>query len=63
MLVKHRRARIKRRGALFACLTTRAVNIKVVEGLEADSFINTLVRCINRKATSEGITSGCGPTL
>ena len=60
ILVKHRRARIKRWGAVFTCLTTCSVYIEVVEGLDKDSFINTLVRFINRRRRPERMTSDCG---
>ena len=53
ILVKHRWARIKR-------LTTCSVYIEVVEGLDKDSFINTLVRFINRRRRPERMTSDCG---
>ena len=57
MLVKHRRGRITRCGALFTCLTTCALHIKLVEELDRHSFIKTgSFRFINRKRR----TSDCG---
>ena len=60
IMVKHRRAKLKRWGALFTCFNTRAVHIEVVEGLDTDSFINALTRFINRRGKPEHITSDCG---
>ena len=47
VLMKLRRARIKRWVALFTCFATQAVHRETVEGLHTDSFINVLVRFRN----------------
>ena len=46
MLIKFRRARIKKWGTLFTYFFTRSAHIEVVHGLDTDSFINSLVRFI-----------------
>ena len=44
ILVKRGRSQVKRYGALFTCLTCRAVLIEMAESLTRDAFINVL-RC------------------
>ena len=41
-LIKERRSELKRYGALFTCLASRAVHIEVVSTMETDSFIMAL---------------------
>ena len=45
------RAVVKRYGALFTCLASRAVHIEVADSLETDSFINALRRFICRRGS------------
>ena len=44
-------------GALF---TYFATHLEVVEGLDTDSFITSLQRCMNRRGRSDEIFSDCG---
>ncbi|XP_031551078.1 uncharacterized protein LOC116288432 [Actinia tenebrosa] len=47
--VKQRRSTVKRYGALFTCLASRAVHIEVADSLETNSFIQALRRFISRR--------------
>ena len=58
--VKQIRARLKRWGAFFACFTTCAIHLDVVEGLETNSFISSLQRLMNRRGRPEETFSDCG---
>ena len=49
--VQRRRSVLKRYGALFTCLASRAVHIEVADSLETDSFINALRRLICRRGS------------
>ena len=49
--VQRGRAAVKRYGALFTCLASRAVHIEVADSLETDSFINALRRFICRRGS------------
>ena len=49
--VQRGRSVVKRYGALFTCLASRAVHIEVADSLETDSFINALRRFICRRGT------------
>ena len=40
---------VKKGGALFACLNSRAVHLELATSLESDDFINVLRRFINRR--------------
>ena len=48
-LVKERRSELKRYGALFSCLDSRAVHIEVVAIIETDLLIMALQKMIARK--------------
>ena len=54
MVVKHSKrtittqTRFKRYGAVFVCLTTRAVHLDLVGDLSTDSFLQTLIRLMAR---------------
>ena len=50
----------KRLSCLFACMTTRAVHLEVVESLDTSSFINRLQRFINRWCRPKILLSDCG---
>ena len=60
LLTKLRRGTQKRWGCIFTCMCTRAIHLEVVEGLDTDSFINTLRRFINRRGNPKEIISDCG---
>ena len=47
--VKRGRSQEKRYGLIFTCLVTRAVHIEVLTSMEADSFINAIMRFIARR--------------
>jgi hypothetical protein len=46
---------IKHWGAIFTCLTMRAVHLELVEHMDTDSFINSLIRFRNRKGNPREI--------
>ncbi len=48
-VVKEGRKYVKRYGALFTCLVSRAVHIETANSLNTDSFINALLRFIARR--------------
>ena len=59
-LVKERRSELKRYGALFTCLASRAVHIEVVATMNTDSFIMALRRMIARRDNIQMIRSDNG---
>ena len=58
--VKQGRSTVKRYGALFTCLVTRAVHIEMSVSLNTDAFINTLRRFIARRGQVKVIRSDNG---
>ena len=48
-LIKEGRKELKRYGALFTCLTSRAVHIECTRSMDTDSFIQALRRFIARR--------------
>ena len=58
--IKQGRARLKRWGTIFTCMTIRAVHWEVTESLETDTFINTFRRFINRRGKPTVMLSDCG---
>ena len=48
-MIKDGRRELKRYGALFTCLASRAVHIETANSLDTDSFINALRRFISRR--------------
>ena len=60
MMVKIGRRREKRWGALFTCMTTRAIHLELAHTLSTDSVIMALKRFIARRGTSLYIYSDNG---
>ena len=58
--IKERRSEPKRYGALFTCMTSRYVHIEVTHSLDADSFIQSLRRCIARRGSIRTLWSDNG---
>ena len=59
-MVKERRSVMKRYGALFTYMASRAVHIEVVTTMETDSFIVALRRMIARRGNISTIRSDNG---
>ena len=59
-IMKEDRKERKRYGALFTCLVSRAIHIKVSNSLETDSFLNTLRPFIARRGPVRKIRSDNG---
>lgn len=51
---------VKRFGCVFTCLSSRAVHIEVLFSLDADAFLNALMRFIARRGTPNKIFSDRG---
>ena len=62
-LVKDGRKEVKRYGALYTCLSSRAIHIEVVYSLSTDSFIMTLRRFVGGKGNLGMIRSDNGSNL
>ena len=58
--VKKGRAVVKRWGALFTCLNSRAVHLELASSLESDDFIIVLRRFINRRGPPKFMYSDNG---
>jgi hypothetical protein len=58
--VRRGRARAKRYGVIFTCLTLRAIHIEVANSLDTESFINALRRFIARRGRPEEMRSDNG---
>ena len=59
-IIKEGRKEVKRYGALFTCLVSRAVHIEVASSLEASSFIQALRRFIARRGPVREMRSDNG---
>lgn len=59
-LVRQGRATVKRYGCIFSCPSSRAVHLEVLHSLEADSFLNSLVRFCARRGRPQVIRSDNG---
>lgn len=53
-------ANSKRWAVLFACMSTRAIHIEVVESMEASAFINALRRFLSIRGPVKQLRSDCG---
>ena len=62
-LVKDGRKEVKRYGALYTCLSSRAIHIEVVYSLSTDSFIMSLRRFVGRRGNVKMIRSDSGSNL
>ena len=60
LLVKDGQKEVKRYGALYTCLSSRAIHIEVVYSLSTDSFIMSLRRFVGCKGNVRMIKSGNG---
>ena len=59
-VIKEKRTELKRYGALFTCMVTRAVHIEVAHSLETDSFINAVRRFVCRRGPVRQLRSDRG---
>ena len=59
-LVKEGRKEVKRYGALFTCMASRAVHIEVANSIDTDSFIQALRKFIARRGPVREISSDQG---
>lgn len=62
-LVKQGRKEIKRYGALFTCMATRAIHLEVSASLETDSFLNALRRFLCRRGPTRQLRCDQGTNL
>ena len=60
LMVKYRRAEVKRYGCIFTCLSSRAVHIEISHQLDVDSFINAFRRFISRQSNPREVYSDNG---
>lgn len=63
MLVKCGRQRLKRWGALFTDLTTRAIHLEIVNSLEADAFLLAFRRFLARRGPISHLYSDRGTSF
>ena len=59
-LVKKGRSVIQRYGCIFTCMSSRAVHLEILNSMEADSFINALVRFSARRCLPVEVLSDNG---
>ena len=56
-IIKQRRSQVKYYGAMFTCMSCRAVHIEITHSLDTDSFIRALRRLIDRRGSVQTIFS------
>ena len=61
--VKVKRSEVKRYGAMFTCLVSRAVHIEVSHSMTTVSFIQALRRLVSRRGNVRQIRSDNGPNF
>ncbi len=59
-IIKERRKELKRYGAIFTCLVSRAVHIEIANSLDSDSFILALRRFVARRGPVRCLRSDNG---
>ena len=59
-LIKEKRKEVKRYGALFTCLNSRAIHIEVANSLETESFIMALRQFISIRGNIRSLRSDWG---
>lgn len=60
ILVKRGRSQEKRFGCIFTCMAVRAIHLEILPSMEADSFINALIRFAARRTFPGKIRSDNG---
>ena len=58
--IKEGRKEVKRYGALFTCLASRAIHIEVAHSMETDTFLQALRRFICRRGPIRELRSDQG---
>ena len=58
--VKEGRREVKRYGALFTCMASRAIHIEVAHSMETDSFLQALRRLVSRRGLIRELRSDQG---
>ena len=59
-LIKQGRSEVKRYGCIFTCLSTRAVHLEKLNGLDTDTFLNAFRRFLARRGPVESVLSDQG---
>ncbi|XP_068224970.1 uncharacterized protein [Palaemon carinicauda] len=62
-LVKHERSTVKRWAAIFTCLTSRAVQLEVIDTMEQDSFVNGIRHFFARREPIKRMWSNNGTNI
>ena len=62
-LVRQGRSTVKRWGALFTCMSSRAVHVEVLDSMDTDAYINALRRFMARRGPVRKMWSDNGSNL